>query len=86
MAGEENPADLASRGVCPSELNSCTLWWNGPHWLSKPEEYWPRQPPPQCVEDLPKLKFVGVTTIEPQLEKGKVSLLKAYGSYLRLKE
>ncbi|XP_055910789.1 uncharacterized protein LOC129945154 [Eupeodes corollae] len=30
-----NPADLASRGVYPSELESLTSWWNGPEFLRK---------------------------------------------------
>ena len=34
----ENPADLGSRGGAVTQTNE--LWWNGPKWLSKPEE-WP---------------------------------------------
>ncbi len=34
----ENPADLGSRGGVVNQKNK--LWWNGPMWLSKPEE-WP---------------------------------------------
>ncbi len=34
----ENPADLGSRGGVVNQNNK--LWWNGPMWLSKPEE-WP---------------------------------------------
>ena len=32
----ENPADLGSRGGAVTQTNE--LWWNGPNWLSKPEE------------------------------------------------
>ncbi|XP_055840854.1 uncharacterized protein LOC129908416 [Episyrphus balteatus] len=28
-----NPADLASRGISPSELKANTLWWRGPEYL-----------------------------------------------------
>ena len=31
---EENPADVVSRGLTGSELASCKLWWQGPHWLA----------------------------------------------------
>lgn len=31
-----NPADLASRGLYPSDLQSSRLWWSGPDFLSKP--------------------------------------------------
>ena len=39
---KENPADLASRGCNPEELKNDKLWWDGPDWLKKPEEYWPQ--------------------------------------------
>ncbi|KAK3742809.1 hypothetical protein QZH41_002738 [Actinostola sp. cb2023] len=38
VSSGENPADLGSRGGQVDE--SCELWWKGPSWLSKPEE-WP---------------------------------------------
>ena len=39
--GEQNPADLGSRGCKASVLKSSELWWKGPFWLSYPEESWP---------------------------------------------
>ncbi|XP_028411127.1 uncharacterized protein LOC114533731 [Dendronephthya gigantea] len=32
--GVENPADIPSRGILPTQLASSTLWWSGPKWLS----------------------------------------------------
>ena len=32
-AGIENPADIPSRGMEPSQLSSCSLWLRGPPWL-----------------------------------------------------
>ncbi len=40
----ENPADVASRGVYPSELLDHQLWWDGPEWLWKSEAAWPKKP------------------------------------------
>ncbi|CAH0730303.1 unnamed protein product, partial [Brenthis ino] len=37
----ENPADLASRGVDPQEVNDSTIWWHGPMFLMQPESSWP---------------------------------------------
>ncbi|XP_031635447.1 uncharacterized protein LOC116348558 [Contarinia nasturtii] len=37
----DNPADLASRGLFASELVGNSLWFHGPHWLSKPHSDWP---------------------------------------------
>jgi len=37
---EENPADLATKGKSPSELQQ-SIWWNGPIWLSAPLDKWP---------------------------------------------
>ncbi|VDM25203.1 unnamed protein product [Toxocara canis] len=38
----DNPADLATRGVAPHRLSQCSLWWKGPEWLKLNEEDWPR--------------------------------------------
>ena len=33
VAGKENPADCASRGLPPHQLPDFELWWKGPAWL-----------------------------------------------------
>jgi len=33
VKSEDNPADLLSRGAFPKTLQTCKLWWAGPHWI-----------------------------------------------------
>ncbi|GFY08355.1 integrase catalytic domain-containing protein [Trichonephila clavipes] len=33
VSGLENPADCGTRGIPPSKLERCNLWFNGPDWL-----------------------------------------------------
>ena len=40
--GQENPADLTTRGVDARTLVNSSLWVNGPHWLSGPKEEFPK--------------------------------------------
>ena len=42
VPGEENPADIGSRGSSVEELASSSLWLEGPQWLRQDEENWPR--------------------------------------------
>ena len=39
--GEQNAADIGSRGELASRLKENELWWWGPAWLSGPKEGWP---------------------------------------------
>ncbi|XP_033239458.1 uncharacterized protein [Drosophila pseudoobscura] len=41
VPSEQNPADLASRGVPLQELVENQLWWHGPTWLQKGRDQWP---------------------------------------------
>ena len=41
VRGIDNPADIPSRGVFPSDLLPLDLWWNGPFWLVQKETQWP---------------------------------------------
>ncbi|XP_067203819.1 uncharacterized protein [Linepithema humile] len=46
---QDNPADLASRGVSPTQLIKNTLWWYGPSWLSCEPEAWPSVDSPESL-------------------------------------
>ena len=42
VPGEENPADLPTRGILPSDLKNNTFWTSGPNWLIEEESKWPK--------------------------------------------
>jgi hypothetical protein len=54
---DENPADVATRGAEPPELQHHHLWWNGPKWITLPPDNWPDiltitiRPPDEDPED-----------------------------------
>lgn len=50
----DNPADLISRGLEPSKLESCTLWWNGPTFLQNKNYNF--DTPIPTLSSLPELK------------------------------
>ena len=72
----ENPSDLGSRGGAVTQTNE--LWWNGPKWLSKPEE-WPENVSTKATENhLERLrKFVNCSNWRPNMNQmSSVNLLE----------
>lgn len=41
---KQNPADLASRGLVPTESDKLEIWQRGPEFLWMDEKHWPTQP------------------------------------------
>ena len=58
--GDDNPADLGSRGVSVCKLLKSRLWWHGPVWLSDRSE-WPHLP----ICDPPMEVFACPVNTEP---------------------
>lgn len=72
VAGESNPADIASRGICPSAMHNHHLWWNGPDWLALPESHWPKQTPQmdETMDEIScEMKTICHVTLQTSLEK-----------------
>lgn len=51
---DENPADIISRGVSVTSLQSLTLWWQGPDYLKRDPAHWPATP--STVDKLPETR------------------------------
>ena len=49
-SGSLNRADLPSRGISAQELSSESLWYNGPEFLVKSEDSWPKCPATSQIE------------------------------------
>lgn len=59
VSGENNPADLPSRG-CSVKTLLKTKWWEGPHWLKENEEDWPATVVRTDEEEVSKEKRKGI--------------------------
>ncbi|EJD76135.1 pao retrotransposon peptidase [Loa loa] len=42
VPSEDNPVDIATKGLSPVKLRQYKLWWEGPSWLTGPESGWPQ--------------------------------------------
>ena len=66
VAGTENPADCASRGLYPAEILNHQLWWNGSTWLKDTPSEWPNQLSlPDCPSPEAAIEVCHVTTTLP---------------------
>ena len=80
IPSKENAADCITRGLLPSELSQCSLWWHGPEWLAQSQVYtWPAQPKLAPIDDS-EVKLCHVTIAENKLNQ---SVLTKYDSYLK---
>ena len=67
-----NVADMTTRGCLPKEINSGSIWQQGPDFLKMREEEWPMRQDVQSTVTIPKefvTKFVGATNQSVPLEK-----------------
>lgn len=69
IGGEENPADIGSRGILPGEVVHHKLWWNGPDWIKRHPSEWPSKFTPSS--SLEALYSSGVKRETLQLKETK---------------
>lgn len=77
---KDNPADIASRGMLPSQLINCKQWWYGPEWLLDGSIN-----QPDCLtESLPEVRTITLIS-KPGIQKNPVVDVTKFSSILRLK-
>lgn len=77
-----NPADYISRGVSPDEIKNLSLWFNGPDWLYKSEQFWPVLNS-NLPEELPEMKIVNETVLKVEIHLPNYIISK-YSSFSKL--
>ncbi|XP_043478500.1 uncharacterized protein LOC122508897 [Leptopilina heterotoma] len=78
VPSQENPADLATRGLQPETLRENRLWWNGPQWLSLSPANWPSQLQRPDTENAEVKAFL---TVKNEVE---IEILSRFSSLQRL--
>jgi len=81
IKGEDNPADLASRGLRPTEILSSAKWWNGPSWLVTERYNWKAETESIVEEeDLPEKKPIRLALIATNITS---DLLPLYSDWIK---
>ena len=82
--GQENPADLTTRGLDARDLVSSNLWLTGPPWLSKPEREFPRRSEKEFDEQL-SLSVVSeeVLVNSSKIPPNKLFEVERWGTFLK---
>ena len=85
--GIENPADIPSRGIMPTELTNCRLWRHGPTWLVE------RNPvlegegnamPDECLKEIKSTRCYVMHASQIMLSLDKIICCKNFGCLRRL--
>lgn len=79
-----NPADLASRGVYPDEVQSLSLWWEGPAFLKCSIDNWPTQAGGDTQTNLPEIRTHAVTCSSTKANNSIIQFEK-HSSFIKLR-
>ncbi|XP_075990231.1 uncharacterized protein LOC142985871 [Anticarsia gemmatalis] len=72
VQSQDNPADVASRGMLVANLKKCDMWWNGPQWLQHSKIQFTR--PNVLPTDLEVKKKTLQTLIVTNNEENKLTM------------
>ncbi|XP_028397211.1 uncharacterized protein LOC114521021 [Dendronephthya gigantea] len=89
--GRDNPADIPSRGIKPTELETSKLWSSGPEWLTEPQAYSHQVnaevvPPEECLVESRSTKGKAVSLVVNVTTRALNNIIKIedFGSLARL--
>lgn len=83
IPSEQNPADVASRGVTPQELVQHSIWWNGPEFLSQHPSKWPISTS-ILSSNIPELRTEKPILLIKQNSNYFIDLFARYSSFSKL--
>ena len=90
VKSEENPADLASRGLSVRELKDNKLWWSGPSFLTESLDLLDEEVDLEVDEEDPEVKKPKVSlatcvNVDTQSQTGLLDKLERFSSWHRAK-
>nr|CAI5841831.1 unnamed protein product [Callosobruchus analis] len=85
IASEDNPADVLSRSLPPSQLENHNLWWHGPKWLTQENSSWKVSSNIKIDLAVPEQRKLASTTLLAGNNQNVVlNLIDKFSSFLRL--
>ena len=84
VPSKQNPADILSRGLKPTELPNSKMWFFGPLFLYQPENSWPQ--PVNIEEAVPIVVAASTMKLTPPKETSWIYAVSPKGSFLHVQK
>ncbi|KAL3998738.1 Pao retrotransposon peptidase family protein [Acanthocheilonema viteae] len=76
IPSEQNPVDIATKGLSSNKLRNYNQWWKGPQWLGKKSDW------PQCEfkheEEFEEATIAKITKMTPDFERKIIKFIAVY--------